>query len=60
MLTIISMGQNSIADMLVCFELTNSAMNKENEHSGPITAVRRFHKFIFTLVSNGVVCILYL
>lgn len=59
-LTTLSMGQNTAADLSVYFEVSNTAVNKENELSGPITAVRRLHKFIFTLMSNGIVCILFL
>ena len=55
---VLSMDKNTTA-VSVCFDVKNSVRNTDIIQSALVTAVRRRHKFIFTLLSNGVVCILY-
>lgn len=52
------MAKNAAADILVCFDIKNSSTTNDNTQLGLITEVRRCHKFFFSLLSNGIVCIL--
>ena len=55
---VLSMATNTTADILVCFDIKNALTTNENIQLGLITEVTRCHKFFFTLLSNGTVCIL--
>ena len=57
-MTVLSMAKNTAPDIIVCFDIKTSVTTKENSQLGLITGVRKCHKFFFTLLSNGVVCIL--
>ena len=57
-LAVLSMAKNTTAVSL-CFDVKMSVKNTDVIQSGLVTEARRYHKFIFTLLSNGVVCILY-
>lgn len=50
----------SITAVSVCFDIKQSVRNTDIVQSGLVKVVRRSHKFIFTLLSNGVVRILLL
>lgn len=51
----------SITAVSVCFDIKQSVRNTDKfVQSGLVKVVRRSHKFIFTLLSNGVVRILLL
>lgn len=50
----------SITAVSVCFDIKQSVRNTDIVQSGLVNVVRRSHKFIFTLLSSGVVRILLL
>ena len=55
---VLSVTKNTTA-VSVCFDIKNSVKNTGIIQSGLVRLIRRCHKFIFTLLSSGVVCILY-
>ena len=55
---VLSMASNTAADILVCFDIKNALTTNESIQLRLITEVTRCHKFFFTLLSNGTVCIL--
>lgn len=56
--TVLTMAKNTLPDILCFFDIKNTATTNENIQLGLVTGVRRCHTFFFTLLSNGVVCIL--
>ena len=56
--TVLTVAKNTVPDILCFFDIKNIATTNENSQLGLVTEVRRCHTFFFTLLSNGVVCIL--
>lgn len=54
---VLSMARSTAPDILVVFDIKSTGA-KENIQLGLVKEVRRCHKFFFTLLTNGVVCIL--
>ena len=50
---------NTTAAVSVCFDVKDSVQHSVDAPPRLIVTVKRCHKFIFTLFSNGCVCILF-
>lgn len=57
-MVILSMTKSTTAVSL-SFDIINSVKSGDIVQSGAVKAIKRCHKFIFTMFSSGVVCILF-